>query len=103
MTSLSFSAAHPNHRELLRRHVSRKAVGKGKAVLEGVGLNSAAIEAHFWNNPRDVVEAVQSGLIEWSKGYQCKQPTWEVLLGAMTHAQIAEEHIEGLKTDLGLH
>ena len=100
--SPTFSADHPDYRELFRRRVSRNAAGKGIAVLEGVGLSNGAIETHFWNNPRDVEAAVQSGLIEWSKGH-CKQPTWEVLVGAMTHAQIAEEHIEGLKTDLGLH
>ena len=81
--------------------MSRKAAGKGKAVLEGVGLDDTAIEKHFRNNPFDVVEAVQSGLMEWSGGYY-KEPTWEVLLGAMEHARISKQHIQSLKADLGL-
>ena len=101
--SPSFSADCPDYMELFRKYVSSNAAGKGRAVLEGVGLEIGMIKKHFWNNPRDVVEAVQSGLIEWSEGHQCKQPTWEVLLGAMKHAQIAKRHIEGLKKDLGLH
>ena len=83
--------------------MSRKAAGKGKAVLEGVGLDNAAIETHFRNNPFDVEEAVQSGLIEWSGGYYHKEPTWEVLLGAVELARISKQHIQGLKAELGLH
>lgn len=100
--SLSFFADRNDHVELFRKHVSRKAADKGKAVLEGVGLDNTAITTHFSNNPRNVEEAVQSGLIAWAGGHSCKEPTWEVLLGAMEHAQIEQQHIQGFKTDLGL-
>ena len=102
MKSQSFFAGRKDYREQFRKHVSRKAAGKEKAVLEGVGLDNAAIAAHFRNNPLDVEEAVQSGLIAWSRGYYYKEPTWEVLLGAMEHAQIEQQHIQGLKAELGL-
>ena len=99
MKSQSFFAGRKDYRELFRKHVSRKAAGKEKAVLEGVGLDNAAIETCFRNNPLDVVEAVQSGLIVWSSGYY-KEPTWEVLLGAMEHAQIEQQHIQDLRQTL---
>ena len=102
MKSLSFFADRKDYRELFRKHVSRKAAGKEKAVLEGVGLDDAAIETQFRNNPNNVEEAVQSGLIAWSRGYYYKEPTWEVLLAAMEYAEIAEQHIQDLKTALGL-
>ena len=101
MKRQSFFAGRKDYRELFRKHVSRKAAGKEKAVLEGVGLDNAAIETQFRNNPNNVEEAVQSGLIAWSRGYY-KEPTWEVLLGAMEHARIEQQHIQGLKAELGL-
>ena len=105
MTSVTgplFCADHPDYRELFRKYVSRYTANKGTALLEGLGLENEAIEAHFWNNPRNVEEAVHCGLIQWSEGHESKQPTWEVLLGAMKHAQIADQHIKGLKNNLGL-
>ena len=100
--SPSFSADHPNYMVLFRKYVSSIAAGKCRAVLEAVGLNNGVIETLLCNH-QDVVDRVHLGLIEWSKGHQHKQPTWEVLLCAMEEAKIGEEHIEGLKTALGLH
>ena len=97
-----FCADHPDYRELFRKWVSRHAACKGTALLEALGLESEAIEAHFWNHPRNVEEAVHCGLIQWSEGHRGKQPTWEVLLRGMEHAQIAKHHISGLKNDLSL-
>ena len=97
-----FCADRPGYRELFRTCVSRVAARKERALLEALGLENGAIEALFWNNPRNVEEAVHCGLIQWSEGHQGKQPTWGVLLGAMQHAQFAKHHIRGLKKDLGL-
>ena len=82
--------------------MSRKAAGKGRAVLEGVGLDTEAIIACFTNNPRDEEAAVQDGLWKWNGG-ECREPaTWEVLLKAMEYAKIAQQHVHGLKKELGL-
>ena len=82
--------------------MSRKAAGKGRAVLEGVELDSATIQACFQSNPLNDEEAVQAGLIKWKDG-QGLPPTWGVLTDAMDYAEIAQEHIDGLKKKLGLH
>ena len=87
---------------LFRTHVSRKAAGKGRAVLEGVGLCMAAIDACFCSHPLDEEGAVQAGLVKWSGGQGHQPPTWQVLLEAMTFAQIAQEHVQGLKEKLGV-
>ena len=92
-------AACEGYSVLLRKHVSRNSAGKGRAVLEGVGLTPERIEMHFSNNPRNEEEAVQSGLIEWSAGHYNK-PTWEVLLDAMVFAGIGCQHIDNLNTEL---
>ena len=103
MTSVSFSADHPRHLMLLRKHVSRRAAGKGRAVLEGVGLDSAAIRACFEDHPLEVEEAVQSGLTKWIEGKGLQPPSWQVLFDAMSYAGIAQQHIRDLKTDLGIN
>ena len=87
---------------LFREYVSRKAAGKGRAVLEGVGLDSARIERCFGDNPGCEEAAVQAGLDVWSGGHSRKQPIWEVLLAAMKYAQIATQDIQGLKQELNL-
>ena len=97
---LSFSADHPRHLILIRKYVSRQAAKKARALLEGVGLHTEAIDTCFCNHSNDVEEAVQAGLIKWSQIY--KTPTWEVLHEAMEHAQIAQVHVYGLKKELGL-
>ena len=98
--SLCFSTDRSDYRELFRIHVSRPGAGKARAVLEGVGLDNSAIEECFRNNPRDVVEAVQTGLIEWSGSHRHNPPTWKVLLEAMEYAEIAQQHIQDLMARL---
>lgn len=85
----------------LRTNVSRKAAGKGRAVLEKVGLDAATIESCFMDNPNEE-EAVQAGLIKWTDGHKGHPSTWKMLLLAMKYAEIAQQHIQNLKRDLGL-
>ena len=93
---------------LFRTYVSRNAAGKGRAVLEGVGLDSSTIEACFRSNPLDDEGAVQAGLIKWEDGSRQVFPSeWKVLIAAMEYAGVAKQHIAGLKAELcakrGLH
>ena len=81
--------------------MSRQAAKKGRAVLEGVGLHTETIDACFSNHPNDDDGAVQEGLTKWSSGHSHKPPTWEALLDAMEYAEIAENHVRGLKEKLG--
>ena len=83
---------------LLRKYVSRKAAGKGRAVLEGVGLDSDEIEACFQSRPLEE-GAVQAGLIKWKDG-QGLPSTWKVLTDAMTYAELAQKHVRDLKAEL---
>ena len=99
---LALSADRPDHLKLFRRHVSRHAYGKGRAVLEGVGLISRTIEECFHSNPLDEERAVQEGLIRWCGGQGTQPPTWNVLIMAMEYARIAQQHIQNLKESLGL-
>ena len=91
-----------NYLMLLRTYVSRKAAGKARAVLEGVGLDAPTIEACFSAHPQKEEDAVQEGLTRWCGGQGTKPPTWEVLLAAMDYAQIEQRYIEGLRKALGL-
>ena len=100
---LPLSADHPDYLMLFRVHVSRRAASKGRAVLEGVGLDAPTIDTCFEDHSKTVEEAIQTGLIKWSDGQSCKPPTWEVLLGAIAYAEIAQQDIASLKTALGLH
>ena len=83
-------------------YVSRKAASKGRAVLEGVGLETETIDACFSKYPQNDEEAVQFGLTKWSGGKAHKPATWEVLFKAMDYAEIAQQHVQGLKKKLGL-
>ncbi len=100
--SLSFSADHPCYLMLFRRHISRRAAGNGRAVLEGVGLDVPTIAACFTAHPLNGEEgAVQEGLTKWcggSKGLQ--PPTWGVLIEAMEYANNAQQDIDSLKRAL---
>ena len=96
----AFSADRPDHLILFRKYVSRQAAKIGRAVLEGVGLDSGTIKACF-SNPSEE-EVVQDGLIRWKDGQGTQPPTWCVLLDAMEYAYIAQEHVQGLKRKLGL-
>ena len=80
--------------------MSRKSPGKGRAVLEGLGLDQATIEACYNNCPMNEEGAVQAGLTKWSEGYHGYSPTWKVLLDAMEYAQIGQQHCQGLKDEL---
>ena len=95
---LTSSVDHPDRLILFRKHVSRQAASKGKAVLEGVGLDSSAIKACFGNASEE--DAVQDGLIQWKDGQGTQPSTWCVLLDAMEYAQIAQQHIVDLKKKL---
>ena len=82
--------------------MSRNAAGKGKAVLEGVGLDAPTIAACFTANPQNHEEAVQDGLTIWKGGQGTQPPTWGVLIDAMEYAQIEQQSVQGLKKELGL-
>ena len=84
---------------LFRKHISRNAAGKGKAILEWVGLTQPEIRLCYQNNPLNEEEAIQDGLNKWreTRGDCC---TWQVLLGAMEFAGIAQEHCSELVKEL---
>ena len=79
--------------------MSRNAAGKGRAVLEGVGLFPATIKMCYVNFPRDEEEAVQSGLNRWRDG-EGASPTWAVLLEAMNYAEIDVQYITELEEEV---
>ena len=88
---------------LFRRYVSRKAAGKARAVLEGVGLETSTIDACFSAHPLNDEEIVQAGLLKWRDGQGNQQPpTWEVLILAMEYAGMAQQHVKELKGKLAL-
>ena len=99
--SLSLSADRPGHLMLFRIHVSRKAAGKAKAVLEGLGLDITTIKACETTHPLNDEEIVQEGLTRWCGGKGTQPPTWNVLIEAMRYAEIAQQDIGELKQKLG--
>ena len=92
----ALSTDHPGHLILFRKYVSRKAAGTGRAVLEGVGLDSETIEACFRSHPQTEEEAIQAGLVKWCGGRGNEPPTWQVLFAAVEYAQIAQQHVHDL-------
>jgi len=98
--SLSFSTDHPRHLMLFRRHISRRAAGNGRAVLEGVGLDAPTIVACFTAHPLNEEGAVQEGLTNWCGGKGVQPPTWRVLVEAIEYANIAQQDIEALRSAL---
>ena len=100
--NLSFPADCPGYLILFRKYVSRRASGKGRAVLEGVAHSRETIDVCFNHHPLDEEEAVQAGLIRWCDGQSYQPPTWSVLIHSMEYAQIAQQHIQGLKEELSL-
>lgn len=84
---------------IFRQHVSRKAAGKGRSVLEGLELDSSTIGTLIKNNPDDMELTVQAGLIKWSDG-QGSTPTWQVLCDAMAKARMDGSDINSLKQAL---
>ena len=96
---LSFIAGNQKCDMMLRKFVSRVAAGKGRAVLEGLGLPAGTRAMCFVNNPSNVEEAIQYGLLEWKNGHGYN-PTWEVLLGAMAYAEIPVQDVKKLKEEI---
>ena len=84
---------------LFRTFVSKCAAGKGRAILEGVGLPAEVRDMCYTNHPLDEEEAVQSGLIRW-RDRSGNSPTWTVLLESMKYAEIGVQHITKLKEEL---
>ena len=102
VSGLAVPTDRPDHITLFREHLSRKAAGKARAVLEGVGLDTPTIDACF-SDHRNVEEIVQAGLVKWRDGQgdpHKQPPTWEVLISAMEYARIAQPHIKELKDKL---
>lgn len=89
-----YIAANGGYQCIFRDCVSRTAAGKGRAVLEGLGLPPEVIDACFVNNRGDVEAAIQAGLLRWSEGGGC---TWNALLRAMIYARIGYRHCVGLR------
>jgi len=85
---------------LFRTYVSRPSAGKGRAVLEGIGLAPETIRACYGRHPLEEEESVQDGLIKWAEGHHSYSPTWKTLLGAMEYAGVAQQHCQGLRDEL---
>ena len=100
MKCLAFSTDRPDHLILFRTFVSRKAAGNERPVLEGVGLDAGEITELINRHPHNQQEAVQEGLVKWRDGRGLQPPTWGVLLEAMVYAEIAQQHVKGLKEKL---
>ena len=90
-------ADYSNQLMLMGQYVSRNAPGKGRALLEGLGLDIQQIESCFRKHPFDEEEVVQSGLKVWVDE---KDPTWGDLLKAMEYANIDVQHCNELKRAL---
>ena len=82
--------------------MSRQSAGKGRAVLEGVGLDAETIAMFYVNHPLNEEEAVHCSLLEWANGKarSHRPTTWEVLIGAMEHGRIGVQDIDKLKEEL---
>ena len=94
------SAACEGYLNLFRKYVSRTSAGKGRAVLEGVGLAPETIRACYGRHPLDEEDAVQDGLIKWAEGHHGYSPTWRVLLDAIEYAGVAQQHCQRLQEEL---
>ena len=96
---LSPGTGHQRCDMVLRMFVSRNAAGKGRAILEGVGLPGEIRDMCYTNNASNEEEAVQAGLMKWKDG-RGSSATWMVLLEAMKYAEISVQHITRLKEEL---
>ena len=96
---LSPGTGHQRCDMVLRMFVSRNAAGKGRAILEGVGLPGEIRDMCYTNNPSNEEEAIQAGLMKWKDG-RGSSATWMVLLEAMKYAGISVQHITRLKEEL---
>ena len=95
------NAEYPRYLILLRKYVSRRAAGNGRAVLEGVGLYAPTIATCFTAHPMNEAAAVQEGLTKWCEGHGTQPPTWDMLIDAMAYAEFAQQEIHDLKLELG--
>ena len=93
------TAACVRHALIFRKCVSRKSAGKGKALLECLGLSPDEIKFCYQSNPLNEEQSIQDGLIKWweTHGNHC---TWQVLLSAMHFAGIAQQHCTELVEEL---
>ena len=89
---------HKEHLVLLRTYVSRQACGKGRALLEALGLTRAKIAGCYYIQPQTEEDSVQSGLQVWIGGNI--DATWKDLLDAMETAEIAIQPRDELKKKL---
>ena len=91
---LLFRPPRPPHALQRVYYVSKNAAGKVRAVLEGVGLDSAAISACIASNPNDDKRAAQVGLTRWKEGQGQQPPSWActVLFEAMEYELITQQH-----------
>ena len=78
--------------------MSRQAWGKGRALLEALGLTGAQIAQCYGMRPLNEEESVQDGLQAWIEGG--RNTTWGDLLRAMETAGIAIQQRDGLKEEL---
>ena len=78
--------------------MSQQAWGKGRALLEALGLSAAQIAECYGMHPLNEKEAVQHGLQVWMDGGA--NTTWEALLEAMETAEIDVQQREGFKEEL---
>ena len=78
--------------------MSQQAWGKGRALLEALGLSAAQIAECYGMHPLNEKEAVQHGLQVWMEGGA--NTTWEALLEAMETAEIDVQQREGFKEEL---
>ena len=78
--------------------MSQHAWGKGRALLEALGLSATQIAKCYGMHPLNEEESVQHGLQVWVDGGA--NTTWEALLKAMETAGIAVQQREGLKEEL---
>ena len=78
--------------------MSRQAWGRGRALLEALGLTGAQIAQCYGMHPLNEEESVQDGLQAWIEGG--RNTTWGDLLRAMETAGIAIQQRDGLKEEL---
>ena len=78
--------------------MSRQAYGKGRALLEALGLTSTQIDKYYGMYPLHEEESVQDGIQAWiSKRINTR---WRDLLEAMETAGIAMQQCDRLKEEL---
>ena len=98
-TIILSTAACERYAVLFRKYVSRNAFGRGRAILEWLGLTPEVIDQCYGTPGLDEEAAVQKGLHKWreTRGDCC---TWQVLVRAMLFAGIAQQHCTELVEEL---